>query len=483
MSIELEKIPLLNKQSQGKFKKYSIEPTILIFFFGCFLAETIVPSEVLKLICYKNHENQTICENLARDNAENILSESLQQEAAQIFMTTTIFSKVLPAIATFFIMPWSDRYGRKIIFLLSFFGSSASFLLMYLNAIKGKDASPWNYAFAHIPNALVGASSTKSTIIFSYITDVSTKLEKSTRLVIAEIVISMGSFTGMMASSYIFKLTNAESVFLISLFCSIISCFFVFAFVDESLKKQEEISISKCEKISHLFSLKPASEMKKTIRKVRNLNENEILWKLIIIQMLVYFIMDGTNSIFYLFTVTNFNWTLKDFSLYNSTITFLTVFGNLYGILVFKNLFKFSDGSLLILSTISRVFDSLFKTFANTTMQMYLISTVCLLKGLLSSMNRSLLSSFIPQNEIGKVFTILSFSESVAGFIASPAFTYIYINTYNYFSGAFYIISTAFEVLIFILTVSVINLLAERRRVINFITLNPNILRQKNLIS
>lgn len=482
MPLKSEITPLL-KKPPGILKKHCLEPTLLIFFFSCFLSETIVPNEVLKLICYKNYENQTICESLGRDNENEILEENLQNEAAKIFMTTTIFSKVLPAIVTFFIMPWSDRYGRKKVFLISFFGSSMSVLLMYLTAIQGKQASPWNYALAHIPNALVGASSTKSTVIFSYIADVSSKSEKSTRLVIAEIVISIGSFTGSIASSYIFKLTNAETVFLISLFCSTISCLLIITFVDESLKVRQENSITQCEQINQLFSMKSASEMRETIKKPRKFNENEILWKLIIIQMLVFFILDGSNSIFYLFTMTNFNWTLKEFSLYSSTITILNVFGNLCGIFVFKNLFKFSDGSVLVLSTISRTLDSLFKTFANSTMQMYMISTVCLLKGLLASMTRSLLSSFIPRNEIGKVFTILSFSESVAGFVASPVFTFIYLRTFNYFPGAFYIISTVFEVFIFILTVSVIRLLCERRRVLNFITQNPNILRNKNMIT
>lgn len=471
-----DRIPLIARKPvppRKVIRRYALEPTVLLFFFGMFIAEIIVPNEILKLLCYEKYENQTECDLIGLDNNdadknEATSDESLQTEAAHILVLTSIFSKVIPAIVTFFIMPWSDKYGRKSVLVLSYFGSAVSILLMLLNSRGGKFSSAWNYAFAHIPNALVGASATKSTIIFSYISDISSQEEKSSRLLIAEMVISIGTFFGTMSSGYLIKSTSAVTVFSFALTFVLVSCFLCIIFVDESMKVRPEESMSKCKQIRRIFSLKPLSEMKNTLCKQRVMNESRILWFLIFIQMFVYFVKDGERSIFYLFTMTKFNWTLKDFSMYNSTITLLVVTGHLIGIFIFKRLFNFADTSLLILSTVFRIIDSSFKSFANSTLQMYVISTFCLLKELLASMNRSTLSSFIPQDEIGKVFTILSFSETFGGFVAPAIYTSIYLRTFNFYPGAFYIMSTCFEVTIFFLTLLVTRKLMERKMIMKF---------------
>lgn len=471
ISEQSERFPLLAKKAPHPQKvnhRFALEPTVLIFYFGMFIAETIVPNEILKLSCYEKLENHTECNLIGFDNDNNNDSEirdSLQEDAAHVLVLTTIFSKVVPAIVTFFIMPWSDKYGRKTILVLSYFGSALSVLLMLLNSRGGRFSSSWNYAFAHIPNAFVGASATKSTVIFSYISDISSQAEKSSRLLAAEIVIAIGIFFGSIASGYLVKSTSAEIVFTTALICMLVSCFLCIVFVDDSLKATEEASISKFKLISKLFSLEPLADTKNTLLKKRKLRESRTLYYLIFIQMLVYSVQDGERSIFYLFTMTKFNWTLKDFSMFNSTLTLLVVTGHILGIFIFKRFFNFSDTSLLILSSVFRVIDSSFKSFATSTYQMYVISIMCLLRALLASMNRSILSSFIPHNEIGKVFTILSFSETFGGFAAPAIYTSVYLKSFNFYPGAFYIMSTCFEVTIFFSTLLVARMLSERKMV------------------
>lgn len=470
--VKSERIPLIGRKPrppENVLRKFALEPAVLLFYFGMFTAEMIVPNETLKLLCFQKFGNQSECNTIGTDNQKNnneTNHDFLQIEAARIFVLTSVFSKVIPAIATFFIMQWSDKFGRRPILILSFFGSSLSILLMLLNAKGGKFSSPWNYALAHIPNALVGASATKSTIIFSYIADISTTSEKSSRLLGAEITITIGTFLGTLAIGYLSKSTSAETVFLISFICVLVSCLWCIFFVDESLKvRTEERSITKFDQIRKLFSLEPVKEMKNTLFRKREWSERKILWSLILIQTLVLFVTDGERSIFYLFTMTKFKWTLKDFSMFNSTITLLVVAGNLSGIFIFKRFLKFSDSSILLLAVVFRVIDSSFKTFATSTSQMYIISSLCLLKALLAAMNRSNLSSFIPQNEIGKVFTILSFSETFGGFVAPAIYTSVYLRTLNYYPGAFYIMSTCFEVTIFFFTLFATKMLSERKMI------------------
>lgn len=132
--------------------------------------------------------------------------------ATRIFMSRAILENIIPAFISFFIGPWSDKYGRKPILLSTFLGKctvhtctlytgrnkshnpslialfpfSGYFLVYFSIAMISflssyRAVSPWYYLLAFIPISVLGGTCALITSIFCYITDVSTQENRAFR--------------------------------------------------------------------------------------------------------------------------------------------------------------------------------------------------------------------------------------------------------------------------------------------------------------
>ena len=60
------------------------------------------------------------------------LEKSVQPHASYILMYQSFVTGIVPALLSFFLGPWSDRYGRKPLLLAGYAGEKNSFeILLY----------------------------------------------------------------------------------------------------------------------------------------------------------------------------------------------------------------------------------------------------------------------------------------------------------------------------------------------------------------
>jgi len=301
--------------------------------------------------------------------------------------------------------------------------------------------------------------------ILCYVTDLTDEINRSSRLVLIEALIFFGVLLGGASSSYILNLTSPTIVFMISTVCVTLSSIYTLIFVDESVTVSSEVGA--CCQIKELISPAPVIEMLKTCFKKRSFKERRILWCLIMILVFTIFTMNGTGNIFYLFVRVKFNWTIREATLYSSASMLVSIIGCILGLVVLKKLLKFSDISLAFLGLFSTLIDSVFKATAQTSSIMYLSTGISLFRILVAPMCRSLIATVIPNNEIGKVFSIASSFEAVSSLIASPLYTYVYEQTFTVFPGAFFLITTGVYVISVILAFCVHRMKRTRERLIN----------------
>lgn len=76
-------------------------------------------------------ENETDCDiihkNSSSDEAINI-QELVQPHSGVILMLQECITKIFPTFMSFYIGPWSDKYGRKPVLLISLIGKFFFFL-------------------------------------------------------------------------------------------------------------------------------------------------------------------------------------------------------------------------------------------------------------------------------------------------------------------------------------------------------------------
>lgn len=461
-------------ESQGhenKSRRFKLEPALVLIFFGWNLASSIIPNQLLRETCLEYGFNVTECSQLGVNNSTKEIEEKIQPHVAEIIMTISLLNSIIPAVMSLFLGPWTDKFGRKKVICATFIGFSLSQAALCLVSFISDHLAmmnPWIYVLTYIPIIITGGWPSMIVAILCYITDLTTEVRRSTRLALIEMLIFIGVLLGTASSSYILNLTCPTVVFALGTMCVALGTIYTIIFVDESVKDMQEASV--CGQLKELVSPGPVVEMLRTCFKRRSFHERRILWSLIVILMFTIFTMNGTGNVAYLFVREKFQWTLKDSTLYDSSTMLITIVGCLIGLVVMKKLLNISDLTLVFVSIISMLVDAVIKAFAQTPIQMYVSSGISLFRVLCAPMCRSLISTIIPSNEIGKVFSITSSFEAVSSLIASPLYTFIYSRTFTFFAGAFYLISACVYVISLILAFGVMRMKKTREGLMNTYT-------------
>jgi len=98
---------------------------------------------------------------------------------------------------------------------------------------------------------------------------------------------------------------------------------------------------------------------------------------------------------------------------------------------------------------------------------MYFSSGISMFRILTAPMCRTIISTIIPNNEIGKVYSVASSFEAVSSLISSPLYTYVYEKTFTVFPGAFFLITAGVGVISLILACCVTRMKQTREGLIN----------------
>lgn len=434
------------QQSQhDKPKNFFLELALILLFFGNNLPATLLTNQILKQTCIQFGYNSSVCDVISQNgNSTKEIEKELQPYVANIQLTISLVHTIIPAILSLFLGPWSDIYGRKKILNSTFMGYAITLSLFACVCYYSEfihPLSPWYYAMCYIFASVMGGWPSLLTATLCYITDTTEESKRAYRLTLIEMIIFIGVLFGSLSCSIILSIADATTVFIISASCAMLASFIVIAFVEESVDVPRNVTT--CEKIKSLISPVNLVVMLKTCFKRRSFKERRILLCLILILMLTVFTFNGQATVGYLFERVKFGWTLKDHNYYDSTNIILTISGAVIGLTLLKKTFKMSDMSLTCLALFSGLADALLKAFAFEPWHMYTISSISLFRILSSPMCRTLISSIIPQNEIGKIFSITTSFEALSSFAAAPLYTFVYDSTFTTFAGAFFLITSA----------------------------------------
>ncbi|XP_067630532.1 probable peptidoglycan muropeptide transporter SLC46 isoform X2 [Eurosta solidaginis] len=250
----------------------------------------------------------------------------------------------------------------------------------------------------------------------------------------------MGLMTGSFTAGYLYEATNATFVFLTSCCCIFVATCIILCFVPESLNRRRFPLISNSSFISQttnemqptgaqltefrkLFDLKAVKEMWNTCFKQRECNDRSIVWLAMIALLISVFVIDGSMMVFYLFIRAKFHWSIKEFTTYETTSTFVSTLGNVIGVIILRKIFKLSIVYLGILAFLSESVGYFTRAFADTNWLMYLSVGLSALKSMAQPMCRTIISNALPANELGTILrnqiiyqactTVFNYNESI----------------------------------------------------------------------
>ncbi|KXJ69399.1 hypothetical protein RP20_CCG027255 [Aedes albopictus] len=286
--------------------------------------------------------------------------------------------------------------------------------------------SPWWYVVANIPVSLSGGYSVFNAGIFSYMSDVTHWSNRTLRMGVLQGCTMFGVLLGLLASSYMIDCVSATVMFSISAAAMFASIVYLAVITKETIAT--EGTLSRRDKIKEIFNINLLLEMFQTFTKSRPNYERAITWLLISVGGLVEFAVAG-RQLFFLYTRRQFGWDAVNYGFWLSAELGLIMLGNLFGIGLLKKWFNISDLSLLALSTMNQLGDYLIKGFAQEGWQLYLTTLMTPLKGVDGAAIRSILSSILPKDDIGKSYSMDLSVKAITPLISVFLFTFIYNRT------------------------------------------------------
>ncbi|XP_037887492.1 proton-coupled folate transporter [Glossina fuscipes] len=483
------------------FHMFYIEPILYVLVFSHSLSGTIMKNEIIYQTCIVVYQyNESDCIKLGTRNITGYLQEietEVQPYAADLSMMRTLLESIVPLFCGVFVGSWSDHYGRKPLLLVSMIGFSFTYVIAAIVCAISRyyPVNPWYYILPVLPHSILGGNCVFSVAAFCYISDITDTKTRPYRMISFEVFLALGLTSGSFLSSFVYAATNATTTFAISGILMVLVTSYIAIAVPESLSMKpaceieadkfrvdekgyedfQEIKLDKMEcngidgdcdtkksikdndkkKAASLFSYVHVKDMWITSFKKRPCYDRTIIILITGTIFLSYFVWDGIVGVFYLFVREKFQWSIRDFTFYETISHIVLLIGSVIGFLILRKFFHLSVVTLALLAFASEVLRSFVQGIASEPWHLYLAIALGFFKGMGGPMCRTIISNIIPATDLGKIFSIKNILQSLAPFVAAPLYAEIYKASLITFPGLFNIVSATLYLIAFIFLIFV----------------------------
>uniref|UniRef100_A0A1A9WMT9 Major facilitator superfamily (MFS) profile domain-containing protein n=1 Tax=Glossina brevipalpis TaxID=37001 RepID=A0A1A9WMT9_9MUSC len=153
-------------------------------------------------------------------------------------------------------------------------------------------------------------------------------------------------------------------------------------------------------KTASLFSYVHVKDMWITSFKKRPCYDRSIIILITGTIFLSYFVWDGIVGVFYLFVREKFQWSIRDFTFYETVSHVVLLIGSVIGFLILRKFFHLSVVTLALLAFASEVLRSFVQGIASEPWHLYLAIGLGFFKGMGGPMCRTIISNIIPATDL-----------------------------------------------------------------------------------
>lgn len=187
-----------------------------------------------------------------------------------------------------------------------------------------------------------------------------------------EAALFSGMLVGNISSSFILRMTNAFTVFVVSTGSSMLAVLYIAFSVKESvIISEEDRNVPYCSKLGYLFRPRTVLETFKTCFSWRSNYGRAVILIGILVLGGDVFAVDAANIVFFLYLRKQFNWAVREYSFYSSTEKVMQVLGNLLATYVLERLLGLSVAGIASIGFFSFMVNSIVIAVASEPWQLY----------------------------------------------------------------------------------------------------------------
>ena len=431
---------------------------IVFFFFK--IAESMLDPTVrlyiYEVVCRMEYSNDTTCYNLP----ENPDRETHVQELSANYIILYKVLLNLPAILLgLFCGAWSDVVGRKLPVIITAMGTILA-VLLYMSSLLVVITSALVLVFvgATIRGGF-GKSAVMTMALHSYVSDISTKEDRTKKLGKLLAMNFFGYFVGSLLAGALFEVSHFDVVFSCVIGFNAICIVITIVFMRESapsLKEEAEVDNDADVKDKpHKPIPFKWSHVKESIQVLTKERPHRRRLHIIILFFTIILhqaAKSGEVDVTMLFVErAPLYWRKSMYGYYLATdyaCLGLAVFILLPLIIRFR---KVDDIFLVMLGIFFKILRSLLLAFSTKTWMVFLSVVIGCPSAMIISGVKSIISKSVNEDEMGKTFSLLSCGETISNLLGSLIFTSIYASTQKVYPGLTYIVVAILFILLFVL--------------------------------
>ena len=218
-------------------RKVTVEPVLFLYMFCLFMTFPILHQLAFQKICQENYGAER-CRRLSGPNLTKSEENFVQSKTSKWILYQSV-ALTLPSIATSLILgSWSDQVGRKVILLLPCGGSVLLYASHILNVVFF--SANVNYLLIGVfISGFFGGFATVLLGVFSYISDVTDKSNRTVRVAVLESMIFLGGTVGGLIGGVLVDHSGYVAAFGLALGMNVLVIFHLGCFLSESFFPQE----------------------------------------------------------------------------------------------------------------------------------------------------------------------------------------------------------------------------------------------------
>ncbi|KAL1116493.1 hypothetical protein AAG570_004965 [Ranatra chinensis] len=394
---------------------------------------------------------KNVCDNIAAEE-NKMYKQQVQVEVSTFHQYENIASQAVPVVLAFFLGAWSDRVGRKIPLLLGLAGNFIYSFMIVVNALQ--DSWPLETVLwsACLPCALTGGNLTVFMAAFSYLADTTSEQQRTMRTTLLEVAYLLPMPIGVALGSYLFGVLDRSFAAMFTINAALLLASMAYTAVFVKLKTSGDHARwggGGC-RLRSLFEVGHVVESVKSLLRPRSDNRRMYLL-LTLTAMSLYTFQRDEKHMMYLYAQLKFHWDVPTYSKFRTYQSSLYVVGLVVGVPVVLRVLRMRDTTTAMLGAASHTVARFIFAFGRQPWLLYLGGGFGLLGPVVAPVLRSVTSKLVPSSERGKVFALFTVADTTVPLVSGIIYTQVYNHTITSLPQAFFFVTAASQILVFII--------------------------------
>ncbi|CAH1406958.1 unnamed protein product [Nezara viridula] len=357
-------------------------------------------------------------------------------EATDIVTIRGIIREAVPVVILLLAGSWRDATGQyKPLIYSSLIGGILGVSVLLLAALKWS-MSVWTASIIEsVLNGIFGGNKVMYLGATCAMTDLTTEDQRSNRLMMFQVSVSVAIFTANAVSGYCLHLLGYMWFFIM-----VIALFFV-AFVLVVFLKDGEKRLDRNEQ-AKLF------QKMKSITKSRP--NNLVVWLMLIGCVMINVCSLAENNLYLYYLQLGFDFTVKESGLYTAFRLMFSVVGTAILSPVFTNVLKWSDFRIGIISSFMCFIAAVLMIFAKTVVHLIIFGMLDFLRLFASTLPLSIVTKYVRGDEVGIFVSLRFIGECLFPIFLFYIYEIIFSATSSTIPGGFFMASAAIILLVFV---------------------------------